>query len=193
MAKGKRYIKKKKRISNFAVFYLLIVIVAFANYSFSRYTATTESNATIQIAKFNVYINDKKLGEEEKFNLSLSGNNKLVPDSEGYFEININPAETHVSLEYEILFDISKLNSENRKIKLTKYSLDNGNTFITMPSNNKITGEILLNGVAFKKSDMVTLRVYWEWKQDITNPTFNNTAITVTSTVKQKVSNMEET
>lgn len=194
MAKGKRYIKKKKRGSNFILFYLLVVIVAFANYSFSRYTATTESNATIQIAKFNVYINDKKLGKEEKFNLLLSGNNKLVPDSEGYFEISINPAETHVSLEYEILFDISKLNNENRKIKLTKYSLDNGNTFITMPSNNKITGEILLNGgVALKKSDTVTLRVYWEWKQDITNPTFNNTAITVTSIVKQKVSSVEET
>lgn len=199
MSKGKRYKKKEKRFNNFIVFYLLIVMITFVNYSFSRYIATSESTVTIKTARFNIVVNEKKLGQEDKFNLLLSSanntyNNKLVPDSEGYFEISINPSDTYVSLEYEILFDMEKINSENRTINLTKYSLDKGNTYIEMPESNKINGEILLNesGTGLTTEDTVTLRVYWEWKQDITNPTFENSTIQVTSIVKQKVENGSE-
>lgn len=206
MNKGKRYKKQEKRLNNFLIFYLIIVLFTFVNYTFSRYTATTESTATIEVAKFNIVVNDKKLGQEEKFNLLLSSaenvyNNKLVPDTEGYFEIAINPDETHVSLEYEIAFDLTEINSEiinenneTRNITLTGYSIDDGNTIIDMPTNNIITGEINLeeNSTGFLAEDTVTLKVFWEWKQDIINPTFENSTIQVTSTIKQKVTNGSE-
>ncbi len=185
---------KEKRYHNFIVCYLVIVAITFANYTFSRYTTTFESTATIKTARFNILVNDNMLGEEEKFDLLLVSdssntyNNKLAPDSTGYFEIVINPSGTHVSVEYEVIFDISKINSEGKTVVLTKYSLDKGVTFTQMPSDNRIEGEILLNEEAFTSSDAVTLRVYWQWQQDITNPVFNDEVIQVTSTVKQKVS-----
>ena len=199
MNKGKRYKKKQRRFNNFLIFYLILVLVTVVNYSFSKYSATVEGTADIKTAKFNIMVNNKKLGEEENFNLVLSSaentfNNKIVPGSEGYFEIIINPSETHVNLDYEITFDLSKINTENRTINLTKYSLDKGNTFIEMPANNKINGEIQLKNkeTGFTENDIVTLRVYWQWIQDIINPTFENTTIQVTSIIKQKVTNRSE-
>lgn len=199
MNKGKRYKKKQRRFNNFLIFYLILVLVTVVNYSFSKYSATVEGTADIKTAKFNIMVNNKKLGEEENFNLVLSSaentfNNKIAPGSEGYFEIIINPSETHVNLDYEIIFDLSKINTENRTINLTKYSLDKGNTFIEMPANNKINGEIQLKNkeTGFTENDIVTLRVYWQWIQDIINPTFENTTIQVTSIIKQKVTNRSE-
>lgn len=199
MNKGKRYKKKQRRFNNFLIFYLILVLVTVVNYSFSKYSATVEGTADIKTAKFNIMVNNKKLGEEENFNLVLSSaentfNNKIAPGSEGYFEITINPSETHVNLDYEITFDLSKINTENRTINLTKYSLDKGNTFIEMPANNKINGEIKLKNkeTGFTENDIVTLRVYWQWIQDIINPTFENTTIQVTSIIKQKVTNRSE-
>lgn len=203
MYKGKRCKKQEKRRNNFLAFYLIIVIFTFVNYTFSKYTVAIDSTATIEVAKFNIIVNDKKLGKEEKFNLLLSSTenvyeNKLVPDSNGYFEIAINPDGTHVSLEYEIAFDLSKINSEiinenneTRNIKLTGYSIDGGNVIFDMPDNDIIVGEINLekNSKGFTLDDVVTLRVYWEWKQDIVNPTFENPSIQVTSIIKQKVTN----
>lgn len=199
MNKGKRYKKKQRRFNNFLIFYLILVLVTVVNYSFSKYSATVEGTADIKTAKFNIMVNNKKLGKEENFNLVLSSaentfNNKIAPGSEGYFEIIINPSETHVNLDYEITFDLSKINTENRTINLTKYSLDKGNTFIEMPANNKINGEIQLKNkeTGFTENDIVTLRVYWQWIQDIINPTFENTTIQVTSIIKQKVTNRSE-
>ena len=206
MHKGKRYKKQEKRYKNFLIFYFILVLFTFVNYTFSKYTATTESTATIEVANFNIVVNNKKIGQEEKFNLLLSSaenvyNNKLVPDSEGYFEIAINPNGTHVSLEYEIIFDLKEINSEiinekneKRNIRLTGYSVDGGNTILNMPADNTITGEINLekNSKGFSAKDTVILRVFWEWKQNITNPTFENSTIQVTSTIKQKVTNGSE-
>lgn len=189
---------KKKRYHNFIAFYLVIVVFTFANYTFSRYTATSEAIATIKTARFNIAVNEHILGKEEKFNLLLVSNNsntynnKLAPNSTGYFEIVINPSGTHVSLEYEVIFNISEIVNAGKTIVLTKYSLDNGETFTKMPNDSKIEGEILLNGAAFTSNDAVTLRVYWQWQQDLTNPVFNNETIQVTSIVKQKISSESE-
>ena len=58
-----------------------------------------------------------------------------------------------------------------------------------MPETNIVTGEIKLSDQtkALTQADSVKIRVYWEWNEDITNPTFENTSIEVTSTVKQKI------
>jgi len=195
--------RRKKRLSSFLMFYLIIVLFTFVSFTFSRYTATTDSQATIQIAKFNIFVNNKDIMQEQKFNLALSSagnvyNNKLAPDSEGYFEISINPDGTHVSLEYEIAFDLTEINSEiinsnneKRNITLTGYSIDGGNTILDISQNNTIYGEINLRegSTGFVAEDTVVLKVYWEWEQDIINPTFENQTIEVTSIVKQKIGN----
>lgn len=184
---------KEKRNYNFIMFYLVIVVFTFVNYTFSRYTATSESTATIKTARFNIAVNQNMLVEEEKFNLLLVSNtgntynNKLAPDSTGYFEIVIDPSGTHVSLEYEVIFDISNMVNEGKMVVLTGYSLDKGTSIIQMPEDSKIAGEILLDGTVFTSDDAVTLRVYWQWQQDLTNPAVGGETIQVTSTIKQKI------
>ena len=62
-----------------------------------------------------------------------------------------------------------------------------------MPTDNIITGEILLasnSSTGFTSFDKITIRVFWEWTEDITNPTITDLktqTIDVTATIKQKI------
>lgn len=196
MAKGKRFkTKKKSRLKNFLYFYLVIVVVMFANYTFSRYTATSNSTTSANVAKFSVKVNDVNLNEEQYFNLKLSSttntyNGKIAPDTTGNFEIEIDPTDTEVSLEYTLKINIDNFNN---KLVLQNYSLDNGTTFVAIPEDSIIKGEINLPDNAkagFKSEDKVIIKVYWKWEEDITNPTLEdlkNKTISITSTIKQKI------
>lgn len=196
MAKGKRFkTKKKSRLKNFLYFYLVIVVVMFANYTFSRYTATSNSTTTTNVAKFSVKVNDINLNEEQYFNLKLSPttntyNGKIAPDTTGDFEIEIDPTDTEVSLEYTLKINVTNFNN---KLVLQNYSVDNGTTFVAIPEDSIIKGEINLPENAnsgFKSEDKVIIKVYWKWEEDITNPTLKdlkNKTISITSTIKQKI------
>lgn len=199
MSKGKRFkTKKKKRLVNFIAFYTILVFFMFINYTFSRYTVTTGKTATIEIAKFTIKVNETTVEQSNTFGLKLSpttntADNKISPDSTGYFDIEIDPAGTEVSLEYQIFFDLTSIQTASRKITLTEYSLDSGATNIEMPTDNIITGEILLasnSSTGFTSFDKITIRVFWEWTEDITNPTITDLktqTIDVTATIKQKI------
>lgn len=199
MSKGKRFkTKKKKRLVNFIAFYTILVFFMFINYTFSRYTVTTGKTATIEIAKFTIKVNETTVEQSNTFGLKLSpttntADNKISPDSTGYFDIEIDPTGTEVSLEYHISFDLTSIQNVSRKITLTQYSLDNGATTIEMPIDNIITGEILLDSnssTGFTSSDKITVRVYWEWEEDIINPTITDLktqTIDATATIKQKI------
>lgn len=199
MSKGKRFkTKKKKRFVNFIAFYTIIVFFMFINYTFSRYTGTTEITAGIEIAKFTIKVNETTVEQNNTFELKLSPttnttDNKISPDSTGYFDIEIDPTGTEVSLEYHISFDLTSIQNVSRKITLTQYSLDSGATTIEMPIDNIITGEILLDSnssTGFTSSDKITIRVYWEWEEDIINPTITDLktqTIDATATIKQKI------
>lgn len=192
----RRAIKKpKNKINNFLIMYVILIIFAFMNYSFSKYTSTGDGIARAEVANFQIAVNGTEVTQsvqQENFDLNLS--QKLVPDSTGYFEVEINPNGTQVDLEYELSFDLTELNSENnRNIQLTEYSLDGGTTKYAV-TDNKISGEINLaeNERTFSEEDIVTARVYWSWNQDITNPTFNNTNIQTTALIKQKIAEGSE-
>lgn len=187
--------KPKSRINTFLIMYLILIVFAFMNYSFSKYTSTGEGTTRVDVANFQIAVNGTEVTQsvqQENFDLNL--NKKLVPDSTGYFEVAINPNGTQVDLEYELNFDLTELNSENnRNIQLTEYSLDGGVTKHSV-TNNKISGEINLpeNTKTFSEEDIVTARVYWSWQQDITNPTFNKTNIQTTALIKQKITEGSE-
>lgn len=216
MSKGKRYKKSEKRFANFFLFYLVILCFVFVNYTFSRYTATTNVIPTTNAAKFYIQVNDGKLGEQETFNIDLGTientiNNKISPDSNGKFDIVINPDTTQVSLEYDIKIDLSNIketpvNAKGDKINidLTGYSLNEESEVRNIQTTTEngiaiyqINGEINLNDSknenkdGFIKEDQVTIKVYWKWEQDIENPTFSdnitNRFIKITTEIKQKI------
>ncbi len=191
----KRKYRLKKRIKNFLIFYIFVSILFVASYTLSRYVEVTQGMGGIEIAKFNVSVNDVSVkdGTPIQFNFSESTtflNEKVAPDSEGYFEFVINPDGTEVSLEYEFKFDLSKLDKD---FKLTYFKVnDSGNYDIT--DGNIVKSDLLLpkTGNGFTDSDAINIKVYWSWfkEEDITNPNiedYDNKNINVIAIVKQKI------
>ena len=96
MPRGKRYKRVKKRFNNFLLFYVIIAVIIFTFYTLSRYMTMADSDDNlVDVAKFNVKVNDVLINNEEPFQLRLSPNantynNKIAPDvKDGYFEITI--------------------------------------------------------------------------------------------------------
>lgn len=208
MDKNEKYLReKRKRWIDFFISYMILVFFIFSNFTLSRYSAKSDTTVSLEVAQFKVKVNQEDIMQTKTFDLALSPtsntlNNKLAPDSEGYFDIEINPDGAQVSLEYEITFDLTQV--ENTEIDLKNYTVDytsNYNdenvqkTFIDVPENNVITGDIKLsenttNG--FTGSDAITIRVYWEWHEDITItdstlPNITQKNIKTTCLVKQKI------
>ena len=191
MSKGKRYKKSEKRYSTFFLFYAVVAVLSFASFTFSRYITTANvDDVAISVAKFNVKVNGQYIGADTPFYLQLSQNtntynNKIAPDVQnGHFEIVIDPTSTEVSLEYEFTFNVANI---DQNVHLVKYTVNDGEEQNIV--DNMIKGEILLpdNTKGFEEKDTIIIKVYWEWNEDIVNPTIGNNNISVISVVKQKI------
>lgn len=203
----RRVSKKKKRWINFLSMYLIFVFFVLSNFTLSRYSGKTEATTTLKVAKFSAKVNQEDVQEKKEFTLNLSQNlnslnNKLTPDSEGYFDIEINPEGAQVSLDFELIFDMAEL--KNTNVDLKKYTIDYTENYknntemnvLEIPENNIITGEIILDDThidGFTANDRITVRVFWQWNEDIyiTKNSVQNIAgknIKTTCIVKQKIS-----
>ena len=84
MKKGKRYKKRgNKRLINFLWFYTIVSILLIFGYAFSSYLTKVEPEGILNIAKFNVKVNNVDVVENENFTLDFSlnpnaYNNKLT-------------------------------------------------------------------------------------------------------------------
>ena len=90
--------KKKYRlkvgIKKIAFVYLVICALVLTGHSLSRYSDFTMGNSSMDIADFHVLVNGINAIDGETFDLKLSPttntqNNKILPDTEGYFEIEL--------------------------------------------------------------------------------------------------------
>lgn len=207
MNKDEKYLRdKRKRWIDFFIFYMILVFFVFSNFTLSKYSAKSDTTVTLEVAQFKVKVNEKDIMQTKTFDLALSPtsntlNNKLAPDSEGYFDIEINPDGAQVSLDYEITFDLTQL--ENTQINLKNYTVDytsnydtdTEKTLIEIPENNIITGEMKLPAnttIGFTENDTIKIRIYWEWHEDIritdsTLPNITEKNIKATCVVKQKI------
>ena len=194
MKKGKRYKSNKKRLTNFLWFYTIVSILLIFGYTFSRYLAKVEPEGIMNIAKFNVKVNNVDIIENEAFTLDFSLNpntykNKLIPNANGYFDFEINPAETEVSLEYEFKFNLTEL---SEKFKLLYFTINDSETHYSIVDNNIVKGDLLLpNNKAFTDEQKINLKVYWSWDEnDIYNPNINeldNKNMQVFAIIRQKI------
>ncbi len=183
--------KLKDKALKFIVVYSLICLTFIASYTFSRYVDTTSGTYQISVAKFNVKVNGTSVTDGKEFNLILSPNSnthndKIAPHTNGYFEIEIDPTGTEVSLEYQFIFNLNNIDAD---VELKNYTINDG-----APNNivdNTVSGELKLPTVehGFTESDKIKIKVNWEWtnNEDIVNPTIDNTNISVKSTVRQKI------
>lgn len=203
----RRVSKKKKRWINFLSMYLIFVFFVLSNFTLSRYSGKIEATTTLKVAKFTAKVNQEDVVEKKEFTLNLSQNssslnNKMTPDSEGYFDIEINPEGAQVSLDFELIFDMTEL--QNTKVDLKKYTIDYTENYtnntqmnvLEIPENNIITGEIILDETdidGFTADDKITVRVFWQWNEDIyvTKNSIQNITdknIKTTCIIRQKIS-----
>ena len=186
----------KKRIKNFLIFYVIVCILFVASYTLSRYVETSQGVSGIEVAKFNVSVNDENIrdGKPVLFNFSETSkiaSRKVAPNNNGYFAFTINPEGTEVSLEYEIKFMLDELDED---FKLEYFTVNDSETHYEITNGNLIKNDLLIptTETGFVDDDKIDIKVYWSWneKEDIINPDINdyeNKNIEVIVIVKQKI------
>ena len=150
--------------------YMLIFAVLIFSTSFSRYVTENGTTLCMNVAKWNIKVNDKTITQattliKNEIDLVITDNKTddgiIKPGQKGYFDIVIDPQYTEVSLKYKITLDISGLPSQ---IQIPNYSLNNLNTKLIMPNNKILQGNILLDGGEnLDSTSKKYYRVYWQW------------------------------
>lgn len=199
---NERYkIRNRKRLTRFLLFYSFLALFLFFYVSLARYSAIAENTSTIEIANWNILINNIDVEEETLTNIvalipdiedgnETTTDNKLAPGKRGHFDIVINPEKTEVSIDYEISFECGNLPTG---IELTTYDIKEDNITGQTMQNNLIEGTINLDSTdqVLNADDSKTITVYWEWKEsdeDIFPTGEEKYTISSTITVKQKIS-----
>ncbi len=201
MLDNKKYKEiRRKRLNNFLLFYTFIILFLCFNMTISKYGAIGKANSNISIAAWKIKINNENIETSNTFllnnNQQTAGaqttNNKIAPDSNGYFEIILDLSDTEVSIDYKLEIDTSILERNGINLQITGYSINGGT--INQIENNTISGEKILrevNGkiIKFTEEDNCNIKIYWTWTADIENPEFTaeSLKINVNAIVKQKL------
>ncbi len=201
MLDNKRYKEiRKKRLNNFLLFYTFIILFLCFNMTISKYGSIGTTKANISIAAWKIKINNENIETSNTFvlnnNQQTAGaqttNNKIAPDSNGYFEIILDLSDTEVSIDYKLEIDTSILEKNGINLQITGYSINGGT--INQIENNTISGEKILREVngeitKFTEEDNCNIKIYWTWTADIENPEFTaeSLKINVNAIVKQKL------
>lgn len=189
--------RSKKRVIRFFVFYSFLALFLILNSTAGRYTFVMAGTPRVDIAKWEVKINNNDIISQTTLtdlfdlipNMSNENttDNKLAPGQKGYFDIVINPENTEVSVEYNIVFDTSKAPAG---VQVTSYEvIGQGKKTYTSSTGIVDTIELNENLEPLKSTDAKTVRVYWEWSSATSKiPTGTESYnISATISVKQKI------
>ncbi len=154
---------------------LLLVVLLFLSLTIMEISSTFglfETNNVItvdnNIAKWQIKVNNSLAKDPVHFtvnnyNINSDSNVKeglIAPGVGAFFDIDIDPNNTSVSIRYDITFDLTGL--ENDKIKIVNIEELGGNTLVN--NNGTYTGIIPINN-----SSVHHIRVYIEWENDEEN------------------------
>lgn len=163
------------------IFILLIISLSistfFVSQSYAKYLSSASEEATIQIARWKILVNNKDIRDKSTVNTVITpvfnGNdniasNIIAPTSEGYFDLLIDAREADVSFKYKI--DIS-VNEESpvKDLIATKYTINDTTTTELTSGTQSIENTILHKD----NTEIITIRVYIKWIDD-ENATMNN-------------------
>ena len=156
----------KKKSNNLLKLFVLVAFVILISFSLARYTGMSEINFLVNIAKFNVSINDKSITDNStniskiidlKVDENYTDDGLIKCGQKGHFDIKIDPKDTEVSLKYQILFNTETL---PEKFFLTGYSI-NDNSIIPFSNGTVIYDTLELMGREnFDSTDIKNYRIY---------------------------------
>ncbi len=171
---------KKWRLRAKVSFGALVVLLIFIFFgkTYSRYYDSMINNSDLSLAPWNITINNQKITSAGKINIIVEPvvtetttttktyKNKIVPGCKGYFDVEINPTGTGVSVDYIINFNPENLPGGMR---YTKYeTLDENKsvimTYTTFPSDAKLTGTMsIVDGKLLESENILRYRIYFEY------------------------------
>lgn len=129
-----------------------------------------------EIAKWEIKVNGENIvGEEPKdfdlvFTLENEEDEKLMPGTEGSFEVALNVEHTEVSVRYDITIDDTVLDETD--IKLKSVTEIEKATPLVRTGENTYTGLILLEDI-LDAGFLNRVKITLEWEVDENNPDIN--------------------
>lgn len=162
---------------------IVFVFVFFVTiYEISRSFSLFESAKTIvvnnDIGKWQILVNNSLINESVNFsidNVNVSSDenvreNHFAPGTNGYFDINIDPNDTDVSIYYEIVCRDDMIT--NPQISLTEIDNVNGDE-LTLIAPYTYAGVIPLSDI--EDNIVTTIRFYIEWLNNENNNEVDST------------------
>ena len=172
---------EKKHFIFIMAFLSFILCIFFIQESYAKYLTATSENATMNVARWRILVNNKDIREGSTTNAIITpvfegnehiANGIIAPTSEGYFDLVIDATEADVSFKYSINFSVNN-NSSVTDLIATKYSINNGEFIYLDRDNQSISNQVL----QVTNTNPINIRVYVLW-DDGENATMDNTADT---------------
>lgn len=172
---------EKKHFIFIMAFLSFILCIFFIQESYAKYLTATSENATMNVARWRILVNNKDIREGSTTNAIITpvfegnehiANGIIAPTSEGYFDLVIDATEADVSFKYSINFSVNN-NSSVTDLIATKYSINNGEFIYLDRDNQSISNQVL----QVNNTSPINIRVYVLW-DDGENSTMDNVADT---------------
>ena len=138
---------KRKHFIYILAFLSFVLCIFFIQESYAKYLTSTSENASINVARWRILVNNKDIREGNTADAVIvpvfDGNENIAsgiiaPTSEGYFDLVIDATEADVSFKYNINFSVND-DSAVSDLVATKYSINNGNVVDLNRDNQSIT------------------------------------------------------
>ena len=158
------------------ILYIICAIMIFVSIyeitnSYGLFESETDRTVDSNIVGWNIKINNDNINTTQDFvinNFTVVDNdmvtdNKLAPGAEGYFDINIDPSGTDVSIVYDLTFDFTDVLD---KFSISRIEETTGGGFVKT-GENTYSNIIRLSDI--KNNVTNNVRVYLKWDNNELN------------------------
>lgn len=172
---------KRKYFIYILAFLSFVLCIFFIQESYAKYLTSTSENASINVARWRILVNNKDIREGSTAEAVIvpvfDGNENIAsgiiaPTSEGYFDLVIDATEADVSFKYDINFSVNN-DSAVTDLIATKYTINNGEEITLDRDNQSISNTVL----QVNNTSPIYIRVYVIW-DDSENSSMDNAADT---------------
>ena len=179
---------KKRKTKILLALLTLILCITQIKQTYAKYLESKEGNTDFTIANWKITVNDKDITEATSMTSLINpvyieneniADGVIAPQSEGYFDLNIDASKTQVSFKYSIKINTPD-DSAVTDLKITGYKL-NDNSIVNVNNSSEITNTINYNST----NKTIKIRVYFKWI-DGENETMDNKKDTQASINKEK-------
>ncbi len=153
----------RKRITILIVLSVLLIVVFFSTYSYALFESEITGEVETNIASWKIKINNTLIQEGitnqfviNSINYTQTDSNvrsgKFAPGIEGYYDLEIDPTDTEVSVKYSIIIE----DFETENLEIDRIELLSGGTLTV--NDNTYTGIIPLSNQTIQR-----IRIYLVW------------------------------